>query len=225
MAPYRPLSVNETDEFVAAKPQPALSASATAVINGVLLVVLLLTIALNWYSRRPSQSPNVEYFPNMARTPAFGAYDANPNFSDGKTARSPVAGTIARGMAPLGFGPAPAEGIRAGNELMNPFSLDDKAAVERGAVVFDRHCAACHGTGGVGDGPVTERGFRKPPTLLRSFTRQMQDGRIFHLITYGRGQMPALGAQVSVSDRWKAVLHVRTLQQAAPAAPAPAGGN
>jgi mono/diheme cytochrome c family protein len=229
---YRPVSVEETDELhkdVGLLPE--LGAFVRSVINTGLLLVLLLTLGLNWYARRPVTMPNVEYFPDMARTPAFGYYEANPNFADGKTARPPVVGTIARGMPPLEYGPTAADAVRAGNELTNPFSLDDQAAVARGAVVFERYCVPCHGAGGAGDGLIVEHGFRRPPSLVRAFTRNMKDGQLFHIVTYGRGAMPAHGAQIPVSDRWKAVLHVRVLQQAAgAAAPAPAeakptGGN
>jgi mono/diheme cytochrome c family protein len=226
MAPYKPVSVDEIDELVTDAKFPELGPFARTVVNAGLLLVVLLTLGLNWYARQPVTAPNVEYFPNMVRTPAFRAYEANPNFDDGKTARPPVVGTIARGMPPLEYGPTPAEGARAGRELANPFSSDDKEAVARGAVVYERYCALCHGQTGAGDGPIIERGFREPPSLLRAFTRNMRDGQLFHLATYGRGAMPAHGAQIPVSDRWKVVLHLRVLQQAAGgAATAPSGGN
>ena len=229
MARYRPVSVEEIDELATgAGPLPAF---AGVVINVGLVLALLLTFGLHWFARQPLSAPNVEYFPDMYRTPAFGAYEANPNFSDGKTARPPVVGTIARGMPPFEYGPAAADAVRAGNELTNPFSLDDKEAVARGAVVYERYCVPCHGPSGGGDGTIIERGFRRPPTLTRAFTRNMKDGQLFHIVTYGRGAMPAHGAQIPVSDRWKVLLHVRVLQQAAgeaapaPATPSPTSGN
>ena len=44
-----------------------------------------------------------------------------------------------------------------------------------------------------------------PSCMTSPFTRQMRDGQLFHLATYGRGAMPAHGAQIVVNDRWKVV--------------------
>lgn len=58
----------------------------------------------------------------------------------------------------------------------------------------------------------------------------MKDGQMFHVVTYGFGNMPSYAVQVSREDRWKAILHIRDLQRkeaaaaqnqaAAPAEPA-----
>lgn len=184
-------------------------------IDIALLVLIAAVIGVNMYLRRPSTSPNFEFAPAMAHGAAFTTYQTNPNFADGSTLRQPVAGTIARGMAPLGYGPSNADQMRAANELVNPFAASDKAAVARGALVYSRYCQVCHAADGSGGTPVTEHGFRKPPSLLRPFTKSMKDGQIFWLATYGRGMMPAHGPQIPVEDRWKLVLHVRVLQQRA----------
>ncbi len=193
-------------------------------LNLVLMVALLVSLGANWYMRQTALYPNVEFAPNMARGPAFLPYEPNPSFPDGMTLHPPVVGTIARGTTPLGYGPSAVDAMRAGNELTNPFTANDRSALERGKLTFERYCVPCHGATGVGDGPVVERGFRRPPTLLRPFTRQMKDGQMFHLVTFGRGAMPPHGPQIPVNDRWKALLHVRSLQAAAGGAtPAAAG--
>ena len=42
----------------------------------------------------------------------------------------------------------------------------------------------------------------------------MSDAEIFNVITFGSGTMPAYAAQMAREDRWKAILHLRTLQNA-----------
>jgi mono/diheme cytochrome c family protein len=192
--------------------------------NLVLGVFLLLSFGFNWYARQPTPDPNVEYMPDMARGPGYESYEPNTNFANGSTMQAPPPGTIPRGVPPFEFGPNFSEAQRAGNELPNPFSMEDAAALERGGVVFERYCALCHGADGTGGGSIIEHGFRRPPTLLRAFTRRMKDGQLFHLVTYGRGVMPSHAAQIAVDDRWKAVLHVRRLQQE-DAGAKPAGGE
>jgi mono/diheme cytochrome c family protein len=182
-------------------------------LNVGLLVALVVSLAVNWYIRRPAARPNVELAQTMAHGPRFDTFEPNGHFPNGMTLRSPVAGTIPRGLPPLGFGPSVVEGMRAGNELMNPLSPDDRAALERGGVVYERYCELCHAADGKGGGPVSRHGFRAPPTLHRPFARQMKDGQMFHIVTFGRGAMPGHAGQIPVSDRWKVVLHVRALQQ------------
>jgi hypothetical protein len=49
----------------------------------------------------------------------------------------------------------------------------------------------------------------------------MTDSQLFDVISFGSGSMQAYGAQIAPEDRWKAVLHLRTLQnQPTPAAEA-----
>jgi len=195
-------------------------------VNVGLAAALVVSLAINWYVRQPAVHPNIELAQTMARDAGFSTFEPNPNFSDRMTLRMPVSGTIPRGAPPLEFGPSVVEGMRAGNELPNPFSLDDAAALERGRVVYGRYCELCHGADGKGMGPVGKSGF-PAPTLHRPFALQMKDGQIFHIITFGRGAMPAHAGQIPVNDRWNAVLHVRVLQQrqAAGAPQTAAGGE
>jgi mono/diheme cytochrome c family protein len=180
-----------------------------------LAIALLASIGLNIAVRRNRAVtwPPLEYFPDMVRTARYNAFEVNPNFPDGMTLRVPPAGTIPRGMLPPASEPAP----DGGETGQNPFPPDDRAAVERGAVVFGTFCVPCHGATGEGDGLVVQHGYPAPPSLLSPGTRAMADAEIFDAITNGLGIMPPYGAQVAREDRWKAILRVRQLQAAAPA--------
>jgi mono/diheme cytochrome c family protein len=174
-----------------------------------LAVLLVASIGLNIAARRGAETrPPFEYFPDMARTVRYNAFEANPNFADGSTLRVPPAGTIPRGLLPLTSEAA----TPAGTTPENPFKADDAAAVDRGAAVFNTYCVPCHGATAAGDGLVVQHGFPAPPTLLRARTRAMSDAQIFGIISNGSGAMPSYAAQVSRDDRWKAILHVRKLQ-------------
>jgi len=134
----------------------------------------------------------------------------------------PPAGSIPRGYQPFHYGPGDAEAARAGRELTNPLP-DVEAVRARGAVAFARWCSPCHGAEGLGDGLVARK-FPRPPSLVAEHARGLPDGRIFHIVTYGQGVMPAYGQQVGASDRWKIVRHLRQLGVAAVPA-APTGGS
>ena len=93
------------------------------------------------------------------------------------------------------------------------------ASVERGGEVFRTFCISCHGPKGAGDGPVTQRGFPPPPSMLAGKSLQMQDGQLFHILTYGQGSMAPLAAQLSRDRRWDVINYVRDLQSKAPPLP------
>jgi len=47
----------------------------------------------------------------------------------------------------------------------------------------------------------------------------MQDGQLFHVLTYGQGSMSSFAAQLTTDQRWDAINHVRSMQQRAAATP------
>ena len=108
----------------------------------------------------------------------------------------------------------PEDAVRAGVELTLPVGNDEETGgTERGAFVYATFCGTCHGPGGEGDGPVTRKGVPPPPSLLLAHARDLPDGQLFHIITFGQGNMAAYGSQVGRADRWEAVRHIRLLQE------------
>jgi mono/diheme cytochrome c family protein len=181
------------------------------IVNVLLLVTTVAILSLNFILRADSGMRNFEVFPDMAVAPAYDSYAVNPNFADGKTLREPVAGTIIRGQMPLGFEATKEDAERAGRELVNPFS-GDAGVLERGSVVYARYCLNCHGPEGRGDGVVATRGFPAPPPLQAPNALGLRDGQMFHIVTYGQGNMPSHAAQIDRDDRWRAIEYVRKLQ-------------
>jgi mono/diheme cytochrome c family protein len=187
-------------------------------INIALGAALLASLVINWRIRVPARAPGLEFAPNMARGLRSNAFDPSAVFADGAALRPPVPGTIPRGVVPLHYSASRADARRAGEELANPYSSADPDVVDRGEAVYRDFCTPCHGHDGKEAGPVVRRGYPRPPSLLRPLTRQMKDGEIFHIVTYGRGTMPSHASQVSRDDRWKVIVYVRALQQRTPMA-------
>ena len=198
-------------------------------IEHVLWVLLVLASLLHLVAWSDSSRRNFEFLPGMAVPVPYDSQGANPVFPDGKTLQPPPAGTIARGHAPLRSGDLlldattkwedlPARQREAWDGLAPGWELDEAAEagmLRRGEVVFNAFCAACHGPGGEGDGVVTRRGVPPPPSLLAENARNLTDGRIFRIVTGGRGNMASYATQIEREDRWKALRYVRTLQQQA----------
>jgi len=188
-------------------------------MNLALGAALVVSLVLNWRTRPAPGTPGLEFAPQMAHTARYAAFAENPNFPDNQTLQTPPPGTIARGQPPLHYTATPDDAARAGVELKNPNATRDSAGLARGATVFANVCAPCHGAGGRGDGLVTQRGVPPPPSLLWAHAVDLQDGRMFHILTYGQGNMASYASQLSRDDRWKVILNVRSLQQgSAPAA-------
>ena len=236
-------------------------------LNIVLAVLLFISVCLIASLDADRSQPNSEFLPNMKRSAASNAFSPNSVFPDGRTMQAPVAGTIPRGELPLYYASTKEDAIRAGEELINPYTPASGAAsalrsndstteqpsppvdaidaspaapaaaakpdpaarlqdsVQRGGQVYNVYCIACHGASGAGDGPVAKRGFPPPPPLPTGKSVQMQDGQLFHILTYGQGSMSSMAAQLSRDRRWDVINYVRSLQQSAavPVSPAPDG--
>ncbi len=179
---------------------------------GLAVAMLLLTMVLQPHHDKP----NFEFLPDMAHQPRCNAFEASPWFSDERTLRTPVAHTIARGKPPLHYDSTPESAARAGQELVSPIKSDSAPARARGKALFEVFCTPCHGRAGQGDGPVALRGFPPPASLRAEKATKMRAGQIFHIITYGQGNMPAYASQITREDRWRVILFLRTLQQQQP---------
>lgn len=191
------------------------------VLNGFLFLAVIVSVGASWTFSSDPTKPNFEFLPQMAHSPRYNAFAPNPNFGDGSTLQHPEPGTIARGSMPLHYAATPQDALRAGEELKSPLDVGNVRARERGAFVFSNFCAVCHGAGGAGNGPVAQRGYPPPPSLLAEHALRIKDGQLFHVLTYGQNNMPSYASQLSREDRWNAILYVRTMQAAATPAPAP----
>lgn len=190
-------------------------------LNAFLLLALIASVTASWLMSPNPARPNFEFLPQMAHAPRYNAFAPNPNFANGATLQRPEPGTIPRGMMPLHYAATPEDALRAGEELNSPVAPGNQRAGERGAFVFANFCAVCHGAGGAGNGPVAQRGYPPPPSLLAEHAQKTKDGQLFHILTYGQNNMPSYASQLSRDDRWNVILYVRTLQFAAvPASPA-----
>jgi mono/diheme cytochrome c family protein len=101
----------------------------------------------------------------------------------------------------------------------NPVPTSEEA-LKRGRLLFQRHCAMCHGERGRGDGPAArlhaQRSGRAPRDLTDPRVQEgMSDGEIFWKISTGlkedgRIVMPGFGEEIAKDeDRWRLVQFVR----------------
>ena len=161
------------------------------------LIVLMLMIFVGCGDsasdgRELTRHPGYEYMPNMYRSPSFETYSENPNFSNNSTARLPVEGTIARGTMPFEYENTLEDYLRAGEDLNNPLSKNDKNT-EEGKALYIMFCAHCHGNNGDGKGSISHPVYGAIPAYndnvqirrTGSTMSELKDGNIYHAITYG----------------------------------------
>jgi mono/diheme cytochrome c family protein len=147
---------------------------------------------------------------DMHDQPKYVPLRGSAFFTDVRSARQPVEGTVARGHlredALLYTGKA--DGADA---TVFPYPVTDKV-MARGHERFDVFCSPCHGRTGQGDGMIVRRGYRRPPSLHEERLRQSPVGHYFDVITNGFGAMPDYATQVKPEDRWAIVAYIRALQ-------------
>src|SRR5262249_30376860 len=137
---------------------------------------------------------------DMHDQPRYKTYRASDFFGDKRSARMPVAGTVARGHLDEDTYLMTGKNGTAFREAV-PFrmTLD---AVQRGQQRFEIYCTPCHGRTGIGNGMVVQRGYRRPPSFHIDRLRQAPAGYFFDVITNGFGAMPDYAMQVAPRDRW-----------------------
>lgn len=177
-------------------------------------IIILLALLVITGCDRNRNHPGWDYFPDMFYSTAYETYTENPNFDDGKTMRTPVAGTIPRDHVPFEYTINAESRALAGAELNNPFKPDE-ANLFRGKEAYQIFCVGCHGPAGAGDGHLFNSGLypMKPRPITGEGAAPLRDGEIYHTITLGFGSMGPHGSLVMPDDRWKIVLYIRQLQQ------------
>jgi mono/diheme cytochrome c family protein len=149
-------------------------------------------------------------------------YYNSSKYNGGPNVRVPPANTVRRnsygGWLPYRL-PADSVGLRLSNRLTNPF---DTTAAIQGKVLYEMYCDHCHGPKGKGDGKVAsgvkidgveKSAYNGVANLTSDALKNISEGHIFHVITYGKGLMWAHGSQVSPEDRWRIAKYVKTLQK------------
>jgi len=106
--------------------------------------------------------------------------------------------------------------------------IDSSAAmIATGKILYNTYCEHCHGATGTGDGKVAagvtveepgrgqvQKGtYNGVANLKGDALKNVTEGHIFHVITYGKGLMWPHGSQITVEDRWKIAKYVKTLQK------------
>jgi len=176
--------------------------------------LLLISIMMMSCRGQKSEKPPVHPQQNMDFQDRFNAQEANPFFADGRSMRTPVEGTVARGK--LRANTVLYEGVNENGDYINeiPFDLT-QSFLFRGKDKFEVYCQVCHGGTGDGQGIIMTGGYGyvPAPSFHRESSYNMADGEIYSAIANGIRNMPSYASQIKVEDRWAIVAYVRALQR------------
>lgn len=142
---------------------------------------------------------------DMAHQPKNRPLSPSAFFDDGRSGRPIIENTVARGSIAD-------DGLFVPKDS-NAFPLPlTPALLNRGQERYKIFCTPCHGLLGDGNGMVSMRGMKHPPTFHQPRLRQVPNGYIYDVIINGFGGMLGYSAQIPPADRWAITAYVRALQ-------------
>ena len=178
--------------------EPGHSRSCSEALQAALIAVVAVVLLGGCYRQQ------------MAAQPKYDPLEPSDFFADGMSARPRLAGTVARGeLVENDFLNTGKIGTSDGDGLPFPTT---PAVLARGQERFNIYCSECHGRVGNGDGMITRRGFRRPPSYHSVTLRRATTGHFFDVITNGFGAMPPYGTMIPRDDRWAIIAYMRALQ-------------
>jgi mono/diheme cytochrome c family protein len=182
---------------------------------------LIITTAVVFISCDSKRQPGKIYMPDMAYSRAYetnALRDSTKFTTDAANASHkifynnlPVNGTMKRGeLAPYTV-PNDSNGLLNLSSLVKnplpPLTTTDSLEAAR---LFNINCAVCHGAKGENNGPVAVKIGGVKNIVAASPT--YSDGRLFHVLAYGQGNMGSYASQLSRQQRWRIVQYIRTLE-------------
>jgi mono/diheme cytochrome c family protein len=199
-------------------------------------LVAVLVVGIFGLRGQKFSKPPVRIFADMDEQDKLKAQKPSEFFSDGLGSRHPVGGTQPRGFNPEGarvlggideneFGGLPGYyytghvGDYFGNGAPEELELTESTAtalIQRGEERYGIYCAICHGKSGDGQGITGQYGVPGIANFhLDNFKHATYpDGRMFEVITHGKGMMSGYGSNIPVRDRWAIIAYIRALQVA-----------
>ena len=195
--------------------------------NIVYILALASALLLFLAGLKPDHnSTGTEYAPQMYHAVGYeplSQIDSNNINPLGMNMRVPAAGTVKRqlmrdsverGIAAMNLiaRNIPADSMSYSERLLSNPIPNTEANLAKGKEQYERFCQHCHGEGGKGDGLVGKV-YAGVPVYSSDALKEVNDGHIYHTITYGKGRMWPHGSQIAPADRWRIVLYVHKLQQ------------
>ncbi|MFT4659918.1 MAG: mono/diheme cytochrome c family protein [Patiriisocius sp.] len=212
-----------------------------------ILPLIIVAIAFLGSCKTNELSPGLEYMPDMYRSPSIEEYvdygeiqeRRNDSIATKLSAMVPPMGTIpyAEDASDVEYNfpypyPEGDEGYAAASaSLKNPLAFNE-AVYNEGKEIFGKFCVHCHDEKGTGKGSITLNGAFPPPPSY-AIIKDLNQGKMFHTLMRGKGNMGSHSSQLTQKELWTVVHYVQTLRDEkydyasviAPVAPASSDEN
>ena len=172
-------------------------------------IALLVIVSSAFTGCFDKSAPNYQYFPNMYEPIPYETYAEASAFHNGKEGQLPAEGSIPRGFTPNEY-----ENTNEGYELAkaNLKSPLDSASIDlpRAKELYTIYCSICHGDKGNGKGNLVKREkFLGVPNYK---DRDITEGSVYFVETYGLNSMGSHANQLSQEERWQVAHYVLKLR-------------
>lgn len=184
-------------------------------MKSLIKISMLFGLSISVTSCFDTKSPNYQFFPNMYESVGYETYAESEAFNGknqlkGQTAQEPPKGSIKRGFQIYEFENSTAGYELAKENLISPIDSITEKEASKGKELYGIYCAICHGDTGNGKGKLVEREkFLGVPSYA---DRQITEGSVFHVITYGLNSMGSHANQLSQYERWLVTDYVLQLK-------------
>ena len=173
-------------------------------------ITLLFGITILVSSCHSNTAPNYQYFPNMYEHIGYDTYSESNAFKNGQEGQLPADGTLKRGFVPYGY-----DNSTEGYDLaklnskspLDTISFQEEAKAKE---LYEIYCAICHGNEGNGKGKLVTQG--KLLGIPNYKDRDINEGSIYHIMTYGINSMGAYSNQIDQHERWLVAAYVVKLK-------------
>jgi mono/diheme cytochrome c family protein len=147
---------------------------------------------------------------DMHNQPKFVPQRGTSFFTDGRSVRPQVAGTVSRSQGDVKsyF----LTGLVNGAEADGMPLPVTPALLARGQERYNIYCTPCHSRVGNGEGMIVQRGYYQATSMHSERLRQAPLGHFVSVMLNGYGAMPMYATELPPADRWAVAAYIRALQ-------------
>ena len=173
----------------------------------IVALAAVSTLATSCFNK---EKPNYQLFPNMYESVAYETYSESSAFKNGKEGQVPAQGSVPRGFIPEEYPNTPAGLAAARLNSKSPLDSISEGDMTKAKQLYTIYCAICHGDAGDGKGNLVKREkFLGVPSYAE---RELTEGGIYHVVTYGLNAMGSHKNQLTQTERWMVAAYVLKLK-------------